>query len=84
MILGYRARLAAAMLAEFCIATAVLFHSNVADQNQLVHFLKNIAMTGGLLQVVAFGAGRFGLDARARRRAAADSKPRRDLPGLVP
>jgi putative oxidoreductase len=64
LILGYRARLAAAMLAAFCIATAVLFHSNVADQNQLVHFLKNIAMTGGLLQVVAFGAGRFGLDAR--------------------
>lgn len=46
------ASLAAAMLAAFCIATAVLFHSNVADQNQLVHFLKNVAMTGGLLQVV--------------------------------
>jgi putative oxidoreductase len=50
-------------------------HSNVADQNQLVHFLKNIAMTGGLLQVVAFGAERFGLDARARRRDDADPKP---------
>jgi putative oxidoreductase len=63
------------MLAAVCIATAVLFHSNVADQNQLVHFLKNIAMTGGLLQVVAFGAERFGLDARARRRDDADPKP---------
>ena len=74
LILGYRTRLAAAMLAAYCIATAVLFHSNVADQNELVHFLKNIAMTGGLLQVVAFGAGRFGLDARARRRDDADPR----------
>jgi hypothetical protein len=45
-------------------------HANFADQNQVVHFLKNIAMTGGLLQIVAFGAGGFSLEARARRQAA--------------
>jgi putative oxidoreductase len=64
LIVGYRTRLVAAVLAVFTVATAIGFHSNLADQGQFIHFFKNIAMTGGLLQVVAFGAGRFGLDAR--------------------
>lgn len=66
LIAGYRTRIAAAVLAIFCAATAFSFHFNLADQNQFIHFLKNIAMVGGLLQVVAFGAGRFSLDARRR------------------
>ena len=64
LIVGYRTRFVAAVLAAFTVATALGFHSNLADQGQFIHFFKNIAMTGGLLQVVAFGAGRFGLDAR--------------------
>lgn len=66
LMLGYRARLAAALMAVFSIAAAIAFHSDFADQNNLVHFLKNVAVTGGLLQVVAFGAGKFSLDARRR------------------
>ena len=64
LIAGYQARLAAAVLAAFSIATALAFHNHFADQNQFIHFFKNVAMAGGLLQVVAFGAGRFSLDAR--------------------
>jgi putative oxidoreductase len=64
LVLGYRTRLAASVLALFTVATALAFHSNLADQNQFFHFFKNIAMTGGLLQVVAHGAGRFSIDAR--------------------
>lgn len=64
LIAGYRTRLVALGLALFSVATALAFHSNLADQNQFIHFFKNIAMAGGLLQVVAFGAGRFSLDAR--------------------
>jgi len=41
-----------------------LFHSNFADQNQAIHFLKNFAIAGGLLQVAAVGAGRWSLDVR--------------------
>ena len=63
-VLGYRTRLVAGVLALFTVATALAFHSNLADQNQFFHFFKNIAMAGGLLQVVAYGAGRFSLDAR--------------------
>lgn len=64
LVLGYRTRLVAAVLALFSVATALSFHANFADQNQFIHFFKNIAMAGGLLQVVAFGAGGLSLDAR--------------------
>jgi putative oxidoreductase len=43
------------------------FHSNFADQNQIVHFLKNVMMAGGLLQITAFGAGAISLDSRFSR-----------------
>ncbi|MGV8921437.1 MAG: DoxX family protein [Pseudomonas sp.] len=64
LILGYRTRLVATVMALFTVVTAFAFHHNLADQNQFIHFFKNIAMAGGLLQVMAFGAGRFSLDAR--------------------
>jgi putative oxidoreductase len=48
----------------FSLATAISFHSNFADQNQMIHFLKNVMMAGGLLQIAAFGAGALSLDNR--------------------
>jgi putative oxidoreductase len=65
LVLGYRTRLVAAGLAIFSLVAAFGFHFQLADQNQFIHFWKNIAMAGGLLQVVAFGAGRLSLDNRA-------------------
>jgi putative oxidoreductase len=62
LVLGFQTRIVAAALAIFTVAAAVGFHSAFADQNQMIHFLKNIAITGGLLQVVAFGAGSFSID----------------------
>jgi putative oxidoreductase len=67
LLAGLHARIAAAILAAFTMAAALAFHSNFADQNEMIHFLKNVALVGGLLQVVAFGAGRFSLDARRVR-----------------
>jgi putative oxidoreductase len=64
LVAGYQARSVALVLAVFSVATAAAFHSNFADQNQMIHFLKNVMMAGGLLQVVAFGAGAISLDAR--------------------
>ena len=49
-------------LAVGSILAAIVFHSHFADQNQMIHFLKNIAIAGGLLQVAAFGATAFSLD----------------------
>jgi putative oxidoreductase len=66
LILGYRVRPAALALAVFAVATAVSFHSNFADQNQMIHFLKNVMMAGGLLQIAAFGAGALSIDNRRK------------------
>jgi putative oxidoreductase len=64
LVAGYRARFVATALAVFSLATAVSFHNNFADQNQMIHFLKNVMMAGGLLQIAAFGAGALSLDHR--------------------
>jgi putative oxidoreductase len=64
LIAGFRTRIVAAILTLFAFATAFGFHHDFADQNQFIHFFKNVAMAGGLLQVVAFGGGRFSLDQR--------------------
>ena len=75
LVLGYRTRIVAAVLAIFSLLTAVAFHSVFADQNQMIHFLKNVAMAGGLLQVVAFGAGRLSLDARLAAKSDPNLQP---------
>jgi putative oxidoreductase len=62
LIFGYRTRIVAAALAVFSIAAALSFHTHFADQNQMIHFLKNVMITGGLLQIVAFGAGALAID----------------------
>jgi putative oxidoreductase len=62
LAVGYRTTLVAIVMAVFTLATAVFFHNNFADQNQMIHFLKNIAIAGGLLQVAAFGAGALSVD----------------------
>lgn len=71
LIAGVRTRLVAIAMGVFTLATAVTFHKNFADQNQMIHFMKNIAIIGGLLQVVAFGGGKFSVDALLARRSGA-------------
>ena len=75
LIAGYRARQVAAVLALFSLATAFAFHSNFADQNQMIHFLKNVMMAGGLLQITAFGAGALSIDNRRKAADAGLSRP---------
>jgi putative oxidoreductase len=70
LLAGYRTKLIAAGLALFSIVTAFIFHHALADQNQMIHFLKNFAMAGGLLQFVAYGAGRISVDGRVASTAA--------------
>jgi putative oxidoreductase len=64
LVLGYRTRIVAAILAVFSIVTALAFHSALGDQSQFINFFKNVSMAGGLLNVVAFGGGAWSLDAR--------------------
>src|SRR2546423_1473702 len=64
LVAGYQTRTPAAALAGFSIAAAFGFPGHLGDQNQFVPFLKKLAIAGGLLQLVAFGAGRWSVDAR--------------------
>jgi putative oxidoreductase len=64
LVAGYHARPVAMALALFSLPTAFSFHSNFADLNQMIHFLKNVIMAGGLLQIVAFGTGALSVDNR--------------------
>jgi putative oxidoreductase len=67
LITGYQARIVALALAVFSVVAGVAFHSDFADQNQMIHFLKNVMMAGGLLQITAFGAGAISFDSRFSR-----------------
>ena len=62
IIIGYQTRIAAAALSLFCLATAIIFHSDFSDQMQLVAFMKNIALAGGFLFLVVNGARGYCLD----------------------
>jgi putative oxidoreductase len=56
LLSGFRVRWAAAVLATFTLATALIFHRNLADPAQLPHFMKNLLIIGGLLQIVQYHA----------------------------
>ena len=62
IIVGYQARIAAGILAIFCLMTAFLFHFDFSDQSQLVSFLKNIGLAGGFLFIVANGTKDWAVD----------------------
>ena len=62
VLIGFRARLAAIVLAGWCIATALAAHNHPEVREQMINFMKNVSMAGGFLQVAAFGPGRFSVD----------------------
>ncbi len=64
IIVGWQTRITAFLLAGFTLLSALLFHSNFADQVQAIMFLKNVAIAGGFLLLVANGAGAFSIDRR--------------------
>jgi putative oxidoreductase len=73
LLLGYRAKAGGWLLFLFLIPTTLIFHTNFADPNQMIHFLKNVAMMGGLLYVARYGAGRYSMDAGVERAEASDA-----------
>ena len=62
VIVGYRARIAAGVLAIFCLTTAFLFHLDFSNQSQFISFLKNIGLAGGFLFIVANGTKDWAVD----------------------
>jgi putative oxidoreductase len=64
IVLGWKVRTFAFLLAGYSLLAAVLFHTNFADHQQYYSFMKNLGMAGGFLFLSANGAGRFSVDAR--------------------
>ncbi|MAZ03753.1 MAG: hypothetical protein CMN56_11510 [Sneathiella sp.] len=62
ILLGWQTRIVAFLLAGFCIVAALLFHLQPEDQMQMILLMKNIAVAGGLLFLVANGAGALSID----------------------
>lgn len=62
LIVGFKSRFICLGLAGFCVVTALLFHANFADKVQMFHFLKNLAIAGGLLSLYVSGPGRLSFD----------------------
>ncbi len=69
LLLGAMTSRVAVVIGIWCIATALVAHTNFADRNMMIHFMKNLAMAGGCAYIAAFGAGAYSIDAlRLRRR----------------
>jgi putative oxidoreductase len=64
IVVGFRTRLFALLLAGFTVLSAILFHRSLGDQTQFIMFMKNLVIAGGFLVLAARGAGRWSLDAR--------------------
>ncbi len=62
IIIGYQTKIAAGALSLFCIATAIIFHTDFSDQMQFIAFMKNLALAGGFLFLVVNGAKGYCLD----------------------
>ena len=65
LLVSFYSRWAAALLALVCLGTAFGVHLPAGDQNNMIHFYKNLVMSGGFLYVIAFGPGGLSLNARA-------------------
>ncbi len=68
LLVGFKARIAAFLLAGFSLLSALLFHFDFGDQMQSILFMKNLAIAGGLLTVVAHGGGAWSIDTLRQQR----------------
>jgi putative oxidoreductase len=62
LLFGLKTRWVAVVLALFTVAAALIAHRNFADPAQVINFTKNLAIAGGLLLFVKYGAGRPAID----------------------
>jgi len=62
LIVGYKTRLAALVMTLFTLTVAIIFHTDFSDGMQLISFLKNLAIAGGFMIIIAYGSNKFSLD----------------------
>ena len=64
----WQTRIAAILFAAFSVMSAAIFHADFSDQNQMIHFMKNVSIAGGFLFLIVHGAGNYSLDSREKAR----------------
>ena len=64
LIVGYKTKLAASVMALFTFAVTIIFHTDFSEGMQMIIFLKNLAIAGGFLVIFARGAGKYSIDQR--------------------
>ncbi|WP_108126447.1 DoxX family protein [Saccharospirillum mangrovi] len=64
VLIGYQTRIAAVLLAAFCVLSGFIFHFDLADQMQMISFNKNISIAAGFLLLVAMGPGSLSIEGR--------------------
>ena len=62
LIIGYKTRLSAIVLASFTILLAIIFHTDFSNQMQLTAFLKNFAIAGAFLIIFVYGPNKCSID----------------------
>jgi putative oxidoreductase len=62
LLVGFKTRWAAALLAALCLGTAFGVHLPAGDQDDMIHFYKNLVMAGGFFYVIVYGPGAFSID----------------------
>ena len=67
LIIGFKTRRAAIALAGFTIVAAILLHADFSDQTRMILFMKNWAITGGLLLAYVYGSGEISIDRKMAR-----------------
>ena len=66
IIIGYRTQISAIILAMFCLATALIFHNDFANQMQIIAFLKNLGLAGGFLFIAVNGPKEWAIEKKKK------------------
>ena len=62
LIVGYKTKLAASVMTLFTLTVAIIFHTDFSDGMQLMFFLKDLAIAGGFMIIIAYGSNKFSID----------------------
>jgi len=62
LIVGYKTKWAASVMALFTFTVAIIFHTNFSEGMQMILFLKDIAIAGGFMIIIVYGPGKISLD----------------------
>jgi len=62
LIVGYKTKLAAFVMALFTFTVAIIFHTDFSEGMQMIFFLKDLAIAGGFMIILVYGPGKISLD----------------------